>query len=477
MAEKLTLVLDCGATNVRAVAVNTRGDIVAMHSVHNTTKTDPNYPEGLIWDIDQIWEKFCVCTHKIISQVDVHDIAAITVTTFGVNGAPVDRLGNLLYPVISWQCQRTSPIMEDIEKYVSKSKLYAANGLFNFSFNTIYVLLWLKENRPDVIESMEGFLFISSLFIHKLTGSFINDTTMAGTSMLTDIKTRKFSESLLSAAGLPDKFFTLSEPGTIAGDLLPGIASEMGLSPGIPVVLAGHDTQFALLGSGAIENEVVLSSGTWEILMTRTKNIQLGEKSRIAGITHELDVQQGLYNSGLQWLGSGVLEWIKRNLFKYEMEYSPENIYEIMISEAEEAGPQFGITKIDPSLGANEGSISGIGMHTTRGQIYRAALEALAMKTKESMDLLQQEGNFKAESIIIVGGGSKNMLWNQIRAEILNLPLKINKKTETTVLGAAITSMVSTGIFDTIEQGIKETAQDYQWIYPKGKEQYVVSDK
>jgi L-fuculokinase len=359
--------------------------------------------------------------------------------------------------------------MESIDDYIPYADIYSINGLYNFSFNTIYVLLWLKENRPDILEKMEGFLFISSLFIHKLTGNFINDTTMAGTSMLTDIKTRKFSESLLSRTGLPNKFFELSEPGTVVGDLLPDVASEMGLSSGIPVVLTGHDTQFALLGSGAGENEVVLSSGTWEILMTRTKNIQLGDKSRMAGLTHELDVQQGLYNSGVQWLGSGVLEWIKRQLFKYEIESTPEKIYDIMISEAKEAGPQLGITKVDPTLAANKGSISGLGLHTSRGQIYRAALESLAMKTNDSLELLEQDGNFKAESIIIVGGGSKNMLWNQIRADLINLPLKINKKTETTVLGAAIISMVSMGIFDSIEQGIQATAQDYMWIYPSEK--------
>lgn len=476
MANNLTLVLDCGATNVRAVAVDIHGEIKAMHSIHNTTKIDPNYPEGLIWDIDQIWEKFCNCTRKIASEVNVNNISAITVTTFGVNGAPVDKLGKLLYPVISWQCQRTVPLMKRIDEYIPYPEIYSACGLYNFSFNTIYVLLWLKENRPEVLEKMEGFLFISSLFIHKLTGNFINDTTMAGTSMLTDIKTRKFSKSLLSAAGLPDKFFTLSEPGTISGELVQEAASEMGLSPGIPVVLAGHDTQFALLGSGAEENEVVLSSGTWEILMTRSRNIQLEEKSREAGLTHELDVQQGLYNSGVQWLGSGVLEWIKNNLYKHEVECTPEKIYEIMIMEAQKAGSQFGITKVDPLLSSNQGSISGLGLHTTRGQIYRAALESLAMKTRDSLELLEQDGNFKAESIIIVGGGSKNMLWNQIRANVINLPLKINKKTETTVLGAAITSMVSTGIFATIEQGIKATAQDYIWIYPKQEKPIISSE-
>ena len=470
MAEKLTIVLDCGATNVRAVALDTDGKIVAMHSMPNATSPDPFYPEGLIWDIDQIWEKLCTCIQSVASQINVKDVVAITVTTFGVNGAPVDKQGNILYPVISWQCQRTIPFIQRCDEYIPYKELYSINGVHRFSFNTIYSLLWLKENRPEVLDEMEGFLFINSLFIHKLAGIKVNDTTMAGTSMLTDINTRNFSEKILSAVGLPNRFFRLSEPGTVVGELVSESAEDMGLTPGIPLVLGGHDTQFALLGSGAEKNEAVLSSGTWEILMTRTENVQLSEESQKAELTHELDIQNGLYNTGTQWLGSGVLEWIKRNFYAPELNSLPEKIYDFMIKEADEAGPQYGNTKFDVTLATNEGSISGLGIHTTRGQIYRAALEALAMKTKESLELLQHDGNFKADSVIVVGGGAKNQLWNQIRSDLMKLPLKINRQTETTVLGAAINAMVSMGIYNSLEEGIRAIAQNYQWIYPGEKE-------
>ena len=168
MAEKLTIVLDCGATNVRAVALDTQGKIVAIHSLPNATSPDPFYPEGLIWDVDQIWEKLCTCTQSVASQISVKDVVALTVTTFGVNGAPVDKQGNILYPVISWQCQRTLPFIRHCDEYIPYKELYSICGVHKFSFNTIYSLLWLKENRPEVLDEMEGFLFITSLFIHKL---------------------------------------------------------------------------------------------------------------------------------------------------------------------------------------------------------------------------------------------------------------------------------------------------------------------
>ena len=96
MSGKLVIVFDCGATNVRVVAVNGQGEIEAIQSLPNSTKPDPHYANGLIWDVNDIWQKFCACTKAIVENIDIKRIAAITVTTFGVNGAPVDETGNFL---------------------------------------------------------------------------------------------------------------------------------------------------------------------------------------------------------------------------------------------------------------------------------------------------------------------------------------------------------------------------------------------
>ena len=40
-----------------------------------------------------------------------HRVVGVTVTTFGVDGAPVDARGTLLYPIISWKCPRTAAVM------------------------------------------------------------------------------------------------------------------------------------------------------------------------------------------------------------------------------------------------------------------------------------------------------------------------------------------------------------------------------
>src|SRR5512140_3334628 len=128
-AGDVVIVFDCGATNVRAVAINSKGEILASESYPNNTRPDPFYPFYRIWDVHEIWNKMCLASQKVVSQIKPDSIAGVTVTTFGVDGTLFDKNGTMLYPVISWQCERTNSIMADIEKYMPLTELYSENGV------------------------------------------------------------------------------------------------------------------------------------------------------------------------------------------------------------------------------------------------------------------------------------------------------------------------------------------------------------
>jgi L-fuculokinase len=161
---EIVIVFDCGATNVRVIAINSKGVILASESLPNNTQPDPFYPAYRIWDVKEIWNKMCLASKKVMSRIDVRMIAGITVTTFGVDGTLFDETGKMLYPVISWQCERTNQIMAGIGKYISVSDLYRECGVLPFNFNTINKLIWFVEQKPDIVEKSYRFLFMPSIF-------------------------------------------------------------------------------------------------------------------------------------------------------------------------------------------------------------------------------------------------------------------------------------------------------------------------
>jgi len=456
------IVFDCGATNIRVMAINSNGKILAAESLPNNTQPDPIFPSYRIWDVNEIWDKMCLASQKVANQIKIDRIVGVTVTTFGVDGTLFDKSGKILYPVISWQCERTNSIIDSLDKYIPLDEIYRESGVFPFSFNTIGKLIWFKEQKPEILEKSSLFLFMPSIFSYFLTGEMVNDMTMAGTSMMTNLQTRNFSGNIISKIELPiEKFGNPVEAGTVTGKINSKASSLTGLPEGTPVVSTGHDTQFAVFGSGAKRNQPVLSSGTWEVLMVRSEKFRSGSEQMEAGITTELDSRPGLYDIGNQWIASGIIEWARRNLFNDIR----ENIYEYMISCAEKVPSGSNGVKIIPKfneayMGEARGQISGLSMESTRGEIFRAILEALSKRLAEGVKSLEAAGGFKTESILCVGGGSKNRLWNQLRADSTGIPLNIIDQKETTVLGASLFVQAACGNASSPEEA--RSAIDYK---------------
>ncbi len=457
------LCLDCGATNVRAILVDDQGTLVAKASQPNSTDTGAENPQYHVWNADRILNQLAECARQILPQVDPAQVRGITITTFGVDGALVDAAGELLYPVISWKCPRTAEVMKQIEKYLPQRELNKISGVGEFAFNTIYKLVWLKENRPELLERAHAWLFISNILAHRLTGVMATDRTMAGTSQMTDLSTGNWSDTILNTLGIRKSLFPpMVNAGDVIGTLTPQAAELLGLPAGVPVVSTGHDTQFALFGSGVKENQPFLSSGTWEILMLRTAKAGLANDDYAAGATVEFDSKAGLLNPGLQWIASGIIEWVKSTC------YNGEN-YDTMDAEAAAIPPGCDGVKLIPNFlpsDAVPGSIEGLILGRTRGHIYRAAMEALTLRLKSRLEKLEKVGGFKATELLLVGGGARNKIWTQMRADILGLPILVAKVSESTVLGAAMYAFAGAGTYSSPEACRDAFGIDYDTTYP-----------
>ncbi|MCD6359563.1 MAG: L-fuculokinase [Armatimonadetes bacterium] len=478
MSDDLVVVLDCGATNARAIAVNTAGEIEGAAGRPSEPTTQPDAPaEWRIWPLEEVFDKLAEACREAVADLDTSRIRAVTVTTFGADGAPVDAGGSLTYPVISWQCTRTEELARNIDRYMDPWRLFETTGYQVIPFDTLLKFIWLRENAPDALESAECWMMMPGLLSFLLCGERSIDPTAAGTMMAMDMARRGWSEEILALAGLDASFFPRwVEPGEVIGGLSAQAAEATGLPAGIPVVAAGHDTQFAAVGSGAGASEAIVSSGTWEIAMLRQDRYEATRQGFEEGLLIEADAEKGLWNPQLLMMGSGVLEWI-RDSFYGEIEDRAE-AYPQMISEAE-AVPvgSNGVTVLTsfvPDAGPTAkyhtgGTILGLGINTTRGEVYRAALEGLCCQLRYALEILGQCTGFEAEGIRVVGGGAKNALWNQLRADVTGLPVTTISNEEATVLGASIFAFMGAGIFSSVEEGRQAAELGEAPVEPSGE--------
>src|SRR5262249_22007734 len=162
--DELIVVLDCGATNLRAVAVDARGEIVGAASRANASSPQPGGKPGwLIWDLDAVWGKLSEACRELCAGLPAGRIRGGGATTWGADGAPVRADGSLAYPVISWQCLRTAPLVDalagrsaaqprDRRADLGPWEIYRSAGYPIISFNTLLRWLWLRENAPTALE-------------------------------------------------------------------------------------------------------------------------------------------------------------------------------------------------------------------------------------------------------------------------------------------------------------------------------------
>lgn len=469
------LILDCGATSVRAVAVSSDGHTLAKASRPNATVADPANPAWHLWPRDTIVDLLGQCSREALTALDAlpggnPGIAGIAVTTFGVDGAPVlltrGSASRMTHPVISWKCPRTQAVMDRVDaRHGGTAALQAKGGVGRFSFNTIYKLEWLVCNRPECLGGGARWLFMPSLIAAALGADPYTDRTMAGTSGLTDPATGDFHPELLAGLGLAADFFPpLKDAGQPVGHLSAEGGRILGLPAGIPFFAAGHDTQCALLGSGAGTDQPVLSSGTWEILMARTPRVDQSRMGRYPGSTCELDAAGGLLNPGLQWLASGVLEWVKATHF------ADGAGYDAMIAAARDIPAGSGGVRFDPGFflsgTSGGGSIRGLDHQTPRAAIWRAAMEGLSCLLAVQLDALQDICGFRAESLVMVGGGTRNALWNQMKADALGIPIHVVDESETTVLGAACAVLAGLGAAPDAHAAREGFSTGYRTVLP-----------
>ncbi|STU61831.1 L-fuculokinase [Klebsiella pneumoniae subsp. ozaenae] len=175
--------------------------------------------------------------------------------------------------------------------------------------------------------------------------------------------------------------------------------------------------------------------------MVRSAQVDTSLLCDYSGSTCELDSQPGRYNPGMQWLASGVLEWVRKLL------YSADTPWQTLIDEAagdpaRRPGRQDAVATCSP---ASTPAGRGVTLNTTRGHFYRAALEGLSDQLAQHLQTLEKIGGFRAKELLLVGGGSRNALWNQIKANRLGIPIKVLDDAETTVAGAAMFWLVWRG--------------------------------
>jgi xylulokinase len=315
-------------------------------------------------------------------------------------------------------------------------------------------IVWLREHEPDAWDRARWFAAPNDYLIHRLTGELVTDPPDA-TKYLFDTDRGGYPVDLLRALGIDPATIP---PVAVGGDAVLPLRAELreryGLPADVQVVLSTYDAICAVYGSGvAAVGEACDVSGTVTSFRAVTDRGDRDPSGRLFTIPH---VGSGRYLAGgSNNLGGGVIEWAKQVL--YPDDPAP---YDAMVAEAEDAPPgAAGLTFLPYLLGERapvwdstaRAVFFGLGRNHTRGDMIRAIFEGVGYSVLDIVDRLGEMG-VVVSRVSASGGLARLDPINQIKSDMLGVPVVLTDELETSALGASLVAGVNVGHWSSIEE-------------------------
>lgn len=440
------LAVDIGASSGRHILSHLEDGKLVLEEIHRFENGFSKKNGHFCWDIDHLFDEIVAGMKKCGEAGKIP--ASIGIDTWGVDFVLLDKDGNRLGDAVSYRDARTKGMDAVVEKIIPLQELYARTGIQKQLYNTIYQLMSIKQETPDLLEQADTLLMVPEYLTYRLSGQMISEYTNATTGQLVNLETKDWDYELLDMCGYPRHLFRkLVKPGTKVGNLLPEIRQAVGYDTAV-ILPATHDTGSAVAAVPMTsEHPLYISSGTWSLLGTESKKPLCTEQSMAANFTNEGGYEYRfriLKNiMGLWMMQSVRKEWDKKYSFQYMCDAAKETDIPSIVNCQDDAflAPDSMIEAIKTAC-----KNSGQPVPETVGEIAAVIYNSLAVCYRDAVKELEEMTGVTYDAIHIVGGGSKDDYLNALTAKAVGKPVYAGP-TEATALGNLIVQMITAGVF------------------------------
>ena len=471
--------VDIGASSGRVVvglcASTGKIELVEVYRFPTTQIRIDNHD---CWDIEELSRQILIGL-KACADAGYYP-KSVGIDTWGVDFVLLDADDHMLGHAVSYRDERTQGMIDMARLLISDEKLYQKTGIQRQSFNTIYQLLALQKEQPNVLKQARTFLMIPDYLAFVLTGMKANEYTNASTTGLLNAHTRMWDRDILNACNIPQDIFPqLLFPGDSLGHVLPCIAEEIGYDPEI-ILPATHDTGSAYLAVPAHDDQAVfLSSGTWSLLGVENRGAITTAASQEENFTNEGGVDH-TYRYLKNIMGLWMIQSIRRELngvayvqgeeseaelsheacrarmsLGMDLQQKEELSFGDLIAAAQQAPNFAAILDVnEPCFLAPDSMIEAIRdacvrhkqpVPQTLPELMQCVYKSLAHCYARAIDQLSRLTNKTYTSINIVGGGCQDDYLNAQTAQACQLPVYVGP-IEGTALGNILVQMIADGL-------------------------------
>ncbi len=466
------LAIDQGTTSTRAIVFNHSGEIVESGQLEH----EQIFPKAGWVEHDplEIWRNTREVVALALSRANLtaKDIVAVGITNQRETAVVWDKnTGEPVYNAIVWQDTRTQKIVDelgggDAEKYKAKVGLPLATY---FSGPKVK---WILDNVEGAREKAEAgdLLFgnTDTWTLWNMTGGkdggvHVTDVTNASRTMLMDLSTLNWDESIAADMGIPMSML----PEIRSSSEVYGEGRAGGNLPGVPIAGILGDQQAATFGQACFEVGMAKNTyGTGNFMLINTGTEQVpSENGLLTTVCYKIGDQPAVYAlEGSIAVTGSLVQWLRDNL---GMITSAPEVEELAKTVEDNGGayfvPAFSGLFAPYWRSDARGARVGLTRYGKNGHIARAALEATAFQTREVLDAMNADSGVDLTELKVDGGMIANETLMQFQADILGVPVVRPKVAETTALGAAYAAGIAVGYWSGEQDVIDNWAEDKRW--------------
>ena len=461
--QELLLGVDVGTTATKAVLVDNAGHIISQGRAEYPTKyLQAGWVEQ---DPNDWWLSFCKAVEIAQAGAPGAQIIGVAISAQAPTLIAVDANGAPVRDAMIWMDRRAQLEADELGSEFSNISQLTGNRA-----DPYYVaakIKWFIKNEPTNYQKTKYFLQIPGYLNFKLTSKFGIDSAHASLLQLRSADNSKWADEVMKFVGVSeDKFPYIENSIILQGEVLSNNDSK--IAAGTPVYFGSVDGCSAALEAGVIDPGVVAEmTGTSTVLLMPTDGNNFNDA--FVAIEHAIIGRQ--LRLGAMVASGASVAWLQQSILKGEQSV------EQLSKQAQEVLPgSEGLIFLPYMMGERSpiwhtnarGVFFGLSLTTTPAMMFRAVLEGTAFALAHNVEIGKKSG-IKIDEIRSIGGGSKSELWNQIKADVLGMPIAVLEDSAGAAVGDAYLAGMGAGLFKDIRQTLKANVKIEARFQPNQK--------
>ncbi|WP_084078040.1 glycerol kinase GlpK [Demequina sp. NBRC 110057] len=467
------LAIDQGTTSSRAIVFDAKGTIVSTgQKEHEQVFPKAGWVEH---DPHEIWTNVREVVGQALTKADLthENIKAVGITNQRETAVVWDKTtGKAVYNAIVWQDTRTQKIIDRLAGDEGADKYKDTVGLPLATYFAGPKVVWVLENVDGAREKAEaGDLLMGTIdtwVLWNMTGGkdggvHVTDVTNASRTMLMDLDTLQWDESIAKDMGIPLSML----PEIRSSAEVYGEGRRGGLLPGVPIAGILGDQQAATFGQACFEVGMAKNTyGTGNFMLMNTGTEKVPSKNGLlTTVAYKIGDAAPVYAlEGSIAVTGSLVQWLRDNLGL--IKDAPD--IEKLAATVEDNGGAYFVPAFSGLFAPHwrsdaRGALVGLTRYVKAGHIARAVLEATAFQTAEVLDAMKADSGVELSELKVDGGMVANEVLMQFQADLLDVDVVRPQVAETTALGAAYAAGIAVGYWSGEQDVIDNWAEDKRW--------------